>query len=83
MILTAEGCVEDDAHVVEVRVGVTAWATDDSNWLLGPGVRVWSTVLDIRRDFRARPEVDSDVVSRPFHSVDTTSSIVESSTETG
>jgi hypothetical protein len=75
--ITAEGSIEDNVLVHEVRVDVASAATVESHIGRAPVFGDRSPVLDISGDAVAWKEPDIDAGALPLHSVDAASNIVE------
>lgn len=76
----AERGVEDEVHVLEVRVDVAAGVVGERG---APFARVGAAGRDVRRDRGAREEPDGDGLARPFGRVDAAADGVEAGAEVG
>ena len=77
--VAAEGDIEDDLQLVEVRVDVTV-ATTEAGGGGPPARRVRAAAGDVGRDAGVGEEPDVDIIAGPLGSVDTATGLVEAVT---
>ena len=75
--VAAEGGVEYDVVVPEMRVDVTATPTRELRRWVSPCRWIGRGVVDVFGNTTPREEPEVDVVARPLHSVDTADAGVE------
>lgn len=75
--VTAEGGVENDVIVLEMLIDVAVVPSNEAGCCSSPGRWTGVGFEGVARYSSTRPEPDVDVSTRPFHGVDTATSVVE------